>query len=356
MNAWALSGRNRTFLLLGAILAFCVLAGVLHFADVEPVAVFLVCALALAGLAWMIGVATEAVGARFGPGLTGLLQSTLGNLPELFVVLFALGAGEVVVAQTSILGSLFANALLVLGLAIIAGSTTAGDGVMRFRARLPNDTATLLQLAVFIIVLLGLSNTVGDRASSHAEAISVVGALCLLGVYAFWIWGYLRSDEEPSIEAGHAPFSFGIAVAVLGVAGVAAAFVSDWFVDALDPAVKSIGISKAFTGIVIVGIAGNAVENVVGITLAAKGRSDLAISVVKNSVAQIAAFLFPVLVLLSFFFEHRLTFVLAPVYIGALAGMAIAVWQITGDGKAVAFEGWALVALYIVLAVLTFYE
>jgi Ca2+:H+ antiporter len=261
-----------------------------------------------------------------------------------------------VVAQTSILGSLFANALLVLGLAIVAGSIVADDGVMRFRARLPNDTATLLQLAVFIIVLLGLSNTVGDRASAHAEAISVVGALCLLGVYAFWVWGYLRSDEEPTVEAVHAPFSFRIALVVLAIAGVSAAFVSDWFVSALDPAVESLGISKAFTGIVIVGIAGNAVENVVGITLAAKGRSDLAISVVKNSVAQIAAFLFPVLVLVSLFFEHRLTFVLAPVYIGALAGMAIAVWQITGDGKAVAFEGWALVALYIVLAVLTFYE
>ncbi len=77
---------------------------------------------------------------------------------------------------------------------------------------------------------------------------------------------------------------------------------------------------------------------------------------VKNSVAQIAAFLFPALVLLSLLFEHRLTFVLAPVYIGALALMAIAMWQITGDGEAVAFEGWALVAIYIVLAVLTFYE
>jgi Ca2+:H+ antiporter len=107
---------------------------------------------------------------------------------------------------------------------------------------------------------------------------------------------------------------------------------------------------------VIVGIAGNAVENVVGITLAAKGQADLAISVIKNSVAQIAAFLYPILVLLSLFFEHHLTFVLAPVYGGALALMAISVWQITGDGEAVAFEGWALVALYIVLAVLTFYE
>jgi Ca2+:H+ antiporter len=356
MNAWALSGRSRTFLLLGGILAVCVVGGVLHFADVDPVAVFLVCAAALAGLAWAIGVATEAVGARFGPGLTGLLQSTLGNLPELFVVLFALGAGEVVVAQTSILGSLFANALLVLGLAILAGATSASDGVMRFRARLPNDTATLLLLASFIIVLLGLSNTVGDRASSHAVTISVAGAICLLAVYGFWLWGYLRSDVEPSVEAMDAPFSFSVALVVLGVAGVAAAFVSDWFVNALDPAVDALGISKAFTGIVIVGIAGNAVENVVGVTLAAKGRADLAISVIKNSVAQIAAFLFPVLVLISLFFEHRLTFVLAPVYVGALALMAVSVWQITGDGEAVAFEGWALVALYIVLAVLTFYE
>jgi Ca2+:H+ antiporter len=303
-------------------------------------------------------VATEAVGARFGPALTGLLQSTLGNLPELFVVIFALSAGEVVVAQTSILGSLFANALLVLGLAIVAGSFAARDGVMRFRSRLPNDTATLLLLAVFIIVLLGLSDTVGDRASKHAVAISAVGAVCLLVVYALWLWGYLRSEEqEPAIEGGaHAPFSFGAGIAVLAVAGVGAALVSDWFIDALDPAVKSLGISKAFTGLVIVAIAGNAVENLVGITLAAKGRSDLAISVIKNSVAQIAVFLFPALVLISLFLDHRLTFVLAPVYIGALVVMALAVWQITGDGEAVAFEGWALVAIYIVLAVLTFYE
>ena len=119
---------------------------------------------------------------------------------------------------------------------------------------------------------------------------------------------------------------------------------------------EALGISKAFTGLVIVAIAGNAVENVVGITLAAKGQADLAISVVKNSVAQIAVFLYPALVLLSLFFAERLTFVLNPVYIGALVIMALAVWQVTGDGQAVAFEGLALVALYIILAVLVFFE
>jgi Ca2+:H+ antiporter len=350
---------KRQLLLLGAIFAFTAVAGALHYGGADPVVVFVLSAVALGGLAWAIGIGTESVGSHFGPAITGVLQSTLGNLPELFIVVFSLAAGEIVVAQTSILGSLFANALLVLGLAIVAGSARASDGVMRFRARLPNDTATLLLLAVFIIVLLGLSDTIGDRASEHQVAISAIGAVCLLSVYGVWLWSYLRTPgDEPAVEQPvHGELPLRLAIGVLAVAGVGAAFVSDWFVDALDPAVEALGISIAFTGLVIVAIAGNAVENVVGISLAAKGQSDLAISVVKNSVAQIAVFLFPALVLISLFFENHLTFVLAnPVYIGALLIMALAVWQVTGDGEAAAFEGWALVAIYIILAVLTFYE
>src|SRR5262249_21514802 len=108
--------------------------------------------------------------------------------------------------------------------------------------------------------------------------------------------------------------------------------------------------------IVIVAIAGNAVENVVGLVLARKGQNDLAVSVVKNSVAQIAAFLFPLLVLISLLFAHHLTFALAPVYIGAIGLTAISVWQITGDGEATAFEGWALIALYVIVAAVAAYE
>ena len=102
--------------LLTAVVASAVLTAVLHLAGAPDLAVFILGAVALAGLAWIVSFATEAIGERFGPAVTGVLQSTLGNLPELFVVLFALSAGEIVVAQTSILGSLFANALLVLGL------------------------------------------------------------------------------------------------------------------------------------------------------------------------------------------------------------------------------------------------
>jgi Ca2+:H+ antiporter len=349
----------RTYAISAAVFAITVVAGVLHFAGAGAVVTFLVCGAALGGVAWLIGIATESVGARFGPAVTGALQSTLGNLPELFIVLFALSAGEVVVAQFSILGSLFANALLVLGLTIAAGSLRRPDGTMTFGARLPNDTATLLLLAVFLIAILGLSDQVGDRASQHQVAISIVGALCLLAVYGAWLVAYLRSDGTGEAALAHPPqavLPFGFAIGLLAVSGVAAALVSDWFVHALDPAVEAIGISKAFTGLVIVAIAGNAVENVVAVQLALKGQNDLAISVVKNSVAQIACFLWPVLVILSLFFAERLTFVVEPVYLGALALTAIALWQVTGDGKAVLFEGLALVSLYVVLATLVWFE
>ena len=350
---------RRTGIIAAAVFGLAVVAGVLHYADASPVAVFVISGAALAGVAWAIGVATESVGAKFGPAVTGVLQSTLGNLPELFIVVFSLSAGELVVAQFSILGSLFANALLVLGLAIVAGAGAADSGVMQFAKRLPNDTATLLLLAIFLISLLGLSDQVGDRASEHQVAISVVGAICLLVVYGAWLFGYLRADnktERALEEPTHAVLPFPWALGLLATAGVAAALVSEWFVDAIDPAVTKLGISKAFTGLVIVAIAGNAVENVVAVQLARKGKSDLAISVVKNSVAQIACFLFPLLVLVSLLFTEQLTFVIDPVFVGALALTAIAVWQITGDGEAVLFEGLALIALFVVLATLVWFE
>src|SRR5947209_4579894 len=264
--------RNARLALVGVV-AFTALSGVGRYAGWTPVLAFALATAALAGLAWVVSFATEQVGERLGPAATGLLQSTVGNLPELFVVLFAIDKGETVVAQTSILGSIFANAMLVLGLVIVVGARRSRDGIMRFSRQLPRDTATLLLLTVFIIAVVALSLSSHDKASHHVQGVSVVAAV-----------------------------------------------------------------------------------NVAGVVLAHKGKSDLAISVVKNSVSQIAAFLFPLLVLISLPFATPLTFAISPVYVGALALMAIAVWQITGDGEAAAFEGFALIALYVVLAALTLYE
>ncbi len=373
----ALTARERSAL--ASIALLTALAGVADYGKWAPVPRFAIATLALAGLAWIVSFATEQLGERFGPAVTGMLQSTLGNLPELFVVIFALQQGELVVAQTAIVGSVLANALLVLGLVIVVGARRSPGGIMRFHKKLPRDTATLLQVTVFIIVLLGLSLGSHDPASHHVKAISIVGAICLLVVYLSWVVPYLRADvapgeapgdaAAPGAGAGERPTASGaveapsrsrlslpVTLVLLLVAGAASAFVSDWFVNGLKPAIVQLHISQAFAGLVIVAIAGNAVENAAGLVLAYKGRSDLAISVVKNSVAQIAAFLFPLLVLISFALKTTLTFSLAPVYIGALLLSTLAIAQVTGDGEAAEFEGWALVALYVILGTLTLYE
>src|SRR4051794_10793039 len=287
-------------LLLGLIALLSALAGIANYQAWAVLPRFALATLALAGLAWVVSFATEQLGERFGAGVTGLLQSTLGNLPELFVVIFALQKGELIVAQTAIVGSVLANALLVLGLVIVVGARRSHDGVMRFSKRLPRDTATLLQVTVFIIVLLGLSLSSHDPASHHVKAISIVGAVCLLFVYATWVVPYLRSDSPPGQTAGIAAergaameptggsgsrrsgraagerreprLALSVVLVMLLAGGVASAFVSDWFVSALQPSIEQLHISQAFAGLVIVAIAGNAVENAAGIVLAYKRR------------------------------------------------------------------------------------
>src|SRR5438270_1406141 len=237
--------------LLGLVALLTALAGVANYGSWASVPRFAIATLALAGLAWVVSFATEQLGERFGPGVTGLMQSTLGNLPELFVVIFALQKGELVVAQTAIVGSVFANALLVLGLVIVVGARRAPDGVMRFSKRLPRDTATLLGVTAFIIVLLGLSLAAQDPASHHVDEISIIGAISLLVVYLAWVVPYVRSDvvpgaggevlvqpsgEEPvevladSPRPAGARISLALTLTLLASAGTASAFVSDWFI------------------------------------------------------------------------------------------------------------------------------
>jgi Ca2+:H+ antiporter len=335
---------------------------------------FLIAAVALAGQAYLVSRATEQIGERYGAALTGTLQATVGNLPEFFVVVFALQAGDTVVAQTALLGSILVNALLLLGLVLVVGSLSSAGGVMRFSARLPNDTATLLLVASFLIVLLALAHASGDVAAGHLQTITIVGAAVLLGVYLIWLGQYLRggagAEAGPAGTGGEAPAGAtddapaaaparrgpGAALGVLIAAGTASAFTSDWFIHALEPAIRHLHLSQAFAGLVIVAFAGNAVEHVVAIVLARRGHHDLAISVVKSSVAQIAAFLYPVLVLVSLALRTQLTFALAPVYIGALIGTAILIWQITGDGEATPFEGAALIATFVAVAMVAAYQ
>src|SRR3954454_15761974 len=194
--------RGERIILVVALVATAA-AGIARYTGAPSVLAFVLAGIALAALASIVSFATEQVGSRFGPAVTGVLQSTLGNLPEFFIVIFALSAGQVVVAQTSVIGSLFANALLVLGMVIVFGARQA-NGTMTFRRRLPMDTTTLLLVAVFIIVVVGLAVQSHEEAGKHVDTLSAIAAVCLLVVYAFWIWSYLRSDE-PREEAHEGP-------------------------------------------------------------------------------------------------------------------------------------------------------
>src|SRR5213596_3163192 len=198
-----------TWILTALVVLATAATGIAHFAGASSIVTFVLAAIALAGLAWIVSFSTEQVGERFGPAVTGLLQSTLGNLPEFFIVIFALSAGELVVARTSILGSIFANALFVLGLAIVVGAWVSRDGVMRFHPRLPKDNAILMLLASFLIVILGISAATGDKASHHVKAISIVGAVALLVTYGVWLVDYIRSDsgQVPQREAARVSMS-----------------------------------------------------------------------------------------------------------------------------------------------------
>jgi Ca2+:H+ antiporter len=328
------------------------LAGVLHFAGANAVLSFAVSAAALALLAVIVGDATEQLGSRLGPGATGILQSGLGNLPELFVAIFALRAGLANVVQAALVGSILGNSLLVFGLALLLGGLK--NGTQRFKSEPPRMIVTLMLLAVSALIIPTLAHALHTPAEPHINDLDIFVAVVLLIMLAASTYFSIRGDSAVAPqkeEIGEPEWSLTLAIVVLAFAGVGAAFVSDWFVEALQPAMATLGISEAFTGLVIVAVAGNAIENLVGIQLAWRDQADYAVSVIMNSSLQIALGLFPILLLLSFVLGGPiLTFVLSPLLVVALALATIAAAIVVFDGESIWLEGLALVGLYCIIA------
>ncbi|HKT38559.1 MAG TPA: calcium/proton exchanger [Ktedonobacterales bacterium] len=333
------------------------LAGILHFAEANAVLTFVVSGVALATLAALVGDATEQLGTRLGPGATGVLQSALGNLPELFVGIFALRAGLVDVVQSALIGSILGNSVLVLGLAFLVGGLRHGE--QKFSSDPPRMMVTLTLLAVAALAIPTLAFLLHTPAQPHSEGLSIACAIILLLVFLASIpislaGGPASLPGEPAeaIEAAERVWPVWLAVAILVVAALGAAFVSEWFIAALEPTIAVLHLSQAFTGLVIVALAGNAVEHVVGIQLMAANKPDYAISVIMNSSLQIALFLVPVLVLLSLVLGGAyLTLVVSPLLLVALGLAALLGAIIIYDGKSTWLEGLTLIGLYCILAV-----
>ncbi len=353
---------------LGGAVSAALVAGALTAAAAPPIARFVTAAVALALLARAVGTATEQLGERLSAGATGVLQGAFGNLPELFVSLFSLKAGLRDVVRAALVGSILANAVLVLGLALLVGGLK--HGTQRFDSQPPRTAATLMLLAVTALAVPTLADTLHTPAQPHEAALSATCAVVLLVVFAASLRFTLAADPAvlpptpdrrddfegvvaTSATTAGAPHGWSVrqSVGVLAAAGLGAALVSDWFVDALLPATRSLGLSQTFTGLVVVAIAGNAVENAVGISLAAKNKPDYALSVVLNSALQVALALTPILVLVSFFIGPApMTLVLPPILLAALTLGALVAAFVVYDGESIWLEGVALIGLYVMFA------
>src|SRR5512132_4003585 len=230
-----------------AILA-SILTAVLTFAHANSVLIFLISAVALATLATVVGHATEQLGNYLGPGPTGVLQASVASMPELFVSFFALRVGLVTVVQSAIVGSILANTLLIMGLAFLFGGLK--NGTQRFGSEKPRAIVIMMVLAVSALVVPTLADAIHTPAEAHEEALSIASAFALLAVFAAsvpfsWKGGPIAEKVPPEDQEGK-PWPMSRAITILVIAGVVTAFVSEWFVSALEPTMLAWGISEAF--------------------------------------------------------------------------------------------------------------
>lgn len=350
--------RSDLVILIGGAV-FVVLAGVANYTGANAIVAFAASAVAVALLASLVGRSVEQMGDRFGAGATGVLQSALGNLPELFIAFFALRAGLLTVVQSAIIGSMLANLLLVLGAAFVVGGLK--HGTQRFEKSRARDTCVLLALATAALVLPSVAQYSHAPAAGHVRVLSDAVAVVLLVIFALSLPASLRrqaatdasAQQDPAQQTPmHEPprWPLWLAITLLTVASLAAAFVSDWFVTALQPTINTLHLSQAFAGLVVVAIAGNAIENVVGLQLAYKNQADYALSVIINSPLQIALVLAPALVLLSLFTATTLTLVFVPMLVCAVVVSVLIVSLIVFDGESNWLEGATLIALYVMIA------
>jgi Ca2+:H+ antiporter len=333
--------------------------------------IFFSAALGVIPTAALMGRATEEVAARSGPGIGGLLNVTFGNAPELIIALFALEAGLHEVVKASIIGSILGNILLVMGAAMLAGGLTGGRKLQRFDRTAANVQSLMLFLAVAALVMpaifelvegQGLPGIDQERVTfdNTVENLSLAVAIVLIASYVIGLIFSLRTHRDlfnPEYDENDDTWGWSIRTSViaLAIAGVAVGAMSEILVGSIEAASESIGLSEFFIGVIVVAIVGNAAEHWVAVLVAVKDKMDLSVNIAIGSSAQVALFVAPVLVLLSFVLGPGPMplvfngFEIAAVFLGVLVA-----YQVTNEGESNWFEGVQLLALYVILG-LTFY-
>ena len=302
---------------------------------------FVLSAAALIPLAWLIGDATEHAAEHTGPGVGGFLNASFGNAPELIIALLAVADGLPRVVRGTIAGSVVSNILLVLGVAMIFG----GDGKVDARSLRWQLTGVAGGVALFLVP--SIPGWHGDP-NRHALFVATVPVAVVLFVTYLWVTVKnlrIHSEAERAAPAERA-WSLPTALATLGVATLATAFVSEVLVHSLQDFGKAVGLGEFFIAVVIVALVGNAAEHGGAVVIARRGNTTLATEIAITSSMQVAIFVAPVVALLSLLLSHHLTLAFRPVEIATMALAAGLAWLITRDGRSKRWEGFLLAGAY----------
>ena len=307
---------------------------------------FVLAALSLIPLAWLIGEATEHAGEHTGPRIGGLLNASFGNAPEVIIAIFAVADNLPDVVRGSMAGSVVSNILLVLGAALLLGT----DNAELDRSSLLGQLG-LVFAAVVLLLIPSIPGWEGDPNRQTLELLSIGPAVALLAVYlVVTITGLRRlGPHEPAIQPGG--WTLRVSLVVLGIATVATAFISEILVHSLEAFAESANLSEFFIAFVIVAIVGNAAEHGGAVVIARRGKMKLATEIAVSSSAQVGLFVIPVVALASFIFEHPLALSFRPVELIAMGGAAAFVAFVLRDGRARRWEGALLIAVYAALVI-----
>ena len=349
-------------------------AVIVDLADVSATVVFFVSAVALIPPAAMMGRATEELAERSGNVIGGLLNVTFGNAPELIIALFALGKGLHEVVKASLVGSILGNILLVMGAAMLVGGLSGGrsHGVQKFGQTAASVQSTMLLLAVAAMIMPGVFALVqgGGLPQAGAERVdyggdlehlSIAVSIVLIVSYAAGLIFSLKTHaatfnphEDESHTEDRGDWSTRRSVLALAISGALVGLLSEILVGSIEEASHAIGLSEFFIGAIVVAIVGNAAEHWVAVLVAYKNKMSLAVNIAIGSSAQVALFVTPVLVLVSFVLgPHPMALVFNGFELAALAIAAIIANQVTQEGESTWYEGLQLLLVYAVL-VLTF--
>jgi Ca2+:H+ antiporter len=315
---------------------------------------FVLSVLAIVPLAALLSHATESVAAKTGDAVGGLLNATLGNLTELVIALAALRAGEYTLVKASIAGAIVTNSLFMLGASFfIGGLYHHSQEYNRISARLQ---AGLLFLATIALLIPSAVSAADQDAGAFTRQLSVGLSIILISAYALGLWFSLKTHREffggaDHRDQGEKPWPIGLAgLTLLGVT-VLVALVSEVFVESVQEAAVSFGMTQAFVGFIVVALVGGAAEMASAFSAARKDRLDLAVGIALGSAAQIALFVAPVLVLVSFVIGPTpMDLRLWPGAVVMMLIAAITASMVTSTGRSAWFVGVLVLMVYFIFA------